>query len=399
MSKSKSKTVDWKRVKSKFPIFKERPGYLFFDNASTTQKPKAVIDCIGNFYRHDCANAGRATYQMSTNLDSAIEKARARVGSFIGANSEDVTFTSGATQSLNMVALSWGLKNLKDGDEILLCPDDHKSTVLPWYNLQELLASFGIRICIKSIPLHHEGDYDLSAIAALLSDKTRLLAMTHVHHLYGLDMEVELVRKIVGDKVLISLDASQSVGHKRIDLSTLPVDFLSFSGHKMFASNAVGVLWTKPTIKALMHPVLVGGGSLKEAGTQNIPAILSMVPAIDLIESIGIDTIAERLSELTKHLYFSLRQNVSGLEFSPGVDRCGCHRGFGIVSFRHESVSSSDIAFLLDSENIMVRTGDHCLGRKSQGDDYIRVSLHVYNNESEIDRLVSVLASNLAGFG
>jgi len=399
MSKSKSKTVDWMRIKSEFPIFKERPGYLFFDNASTTQKPKRVIDCIGKFYRRDCANAGRAAYQMSANLASAIENARARVSSFIGANSEDVIFTSGATQSLNMVALGWGLKNLKDGDVILLCPDDHKSTVLPWYNLQDLLASFGIQIQIKTVPLHHEGDYDLSALSSLMSDKVRLLAMTHVHHLYGLDMEVDLVRSIVGDKVLISLDAAQSVGHKRVDLATLPVDFLSFSGHKMFASNAVGVLWTKPGIKASMHPVIVGGGSLKEAGTQNIPAILSMVPAIDFIESVGIDAIAERLSELTRHLYFSLRQSVSGLEFSPGVDRCGCHRGFGIVSFRHESVSSSDIAFLLDSENIMVRTGDHCLGRKSQGDDYIRVSLHVYNTKSEIDRLVSVLASNLANLG
>jgi len=396
MSKSKSKTVDWTCIKSKFPIFKERPGYLFFDNASTTQKPKTVIDCLGNFYRRDCANAGRASYQMSTNLASAIENARARVSSFIGAKNGEVTFTSGATQSLNMVALGWGLKNLKDGDEILLCPDDHKSTVLPWYNLQDLLASFGIRIYIKTIPLHHEGDYDLSAIDALLSDKTRLLAMTHVHHLYGLDMEVDLVRKIVGDKVLISLDASQSVGHRRVDLGTLPVDFLSFSGHKMFASNAVGVLWTKPDIQASMHPVIAGGGSLKEAGTQNIPAILSMVPAIDFIENIGIDAISERLSDLTRHLYFSLRQSVSALEFSPGVDRCGCHRGFGIVSFRHESVSSSDIAFLLDSENIMVRSGDHCLGRKLQGDDYLRVSLHVYNTKDEIDRLVCVLASNLA---
>ncbi|QQR60013.1 MAG: aminotransferase class V-fold PLP-dependent enzyme [Candidatus Melainabacteria bacterium] len=396
MSKSKSKTVDWTHIASKFPIFKERPGYLFFDNASTTQKPKTVIDCLGNFYRRDCANAGRASYQMSTNLASAIENARARVSSFIGAKSGEVAFTSGATQSLNMVALGWGLKNLKDGDEILLCPDDHKSTVLPWYNLQDLLASFGIRIYIKTIPLHHEGDYDLSAIDALLSDKTRLLAMTHVHHLYGLDMEVDLVRKIVGDKVLISLDASQSVGHRRVDLGTLPVDFLSFSGHKMFASNAVGVLWTKPSIEASMHPVIAGGGSLKETGTQNIPAILSMVPAIDFIESIGIDAISERLSDLTRHLYFSLRQSVSGLEFSPGVDRCGCHRGFGIVSFRHESVSSSDIAFLLDSENIMVRSGDHCLGRKLQGDDYLRVSLHVYNTKDEIDRLVCVLASNLA---
>jgi len=399
MSKSKSKNVNWMRIRSKFPIFKERPGYLFFDNASTTQKPKAVLDCLAKFYRRDCANAGRAAYQMSTNLASAIENARGRVSLFIGAKSEDVTFTSGATQSLNMVALGWGLKNLKDGDEILLCPDDHKSTVLPWYNLQALLASFGIQIQIKTIPLHYEGDYNLAAIAALLSDKTRLVAMSHVHHLYGLDMEVEAVRKIVGDSVLISLDAAQSVGHRKIDLQSLPVDFLSFSGHKMFAANGVGVLWTKPGIIAAMHPVIAGGGSLKEAGTQNIPSILSMVPAIDFIESIGIDAISNRLSDLTRYLYFSLRQGVSGLEFSPGVDRCGCHRGFGIVSFRHESISTSDIAFLLDSENIMVRSGDHCLGRKSQGDDYIRVSLHVYNTESEIDRLVNLLASNLASLG
>lgn len=405
---------DVQAIRAQFPVFAERTGTIFFDNASTTQKPGSVIDTITTFYRRDCANAGRSSYEMSTALASRIELARARVASFIGAGVEDVAFTSGCTESLNAVALGWGLHNLRAGDEVMVCYEDHKSTVLPWLNLQHLLSTFGKEIKIVPICIHPEGDYELRSIKGGTSGRTRLVAMTHVHHVYGLDMEVEAVRKIVGADVLISLDASQTIGHRPLNVADLNVDFLSFSGHKMFAGNGVGVLYAAPRARVQMRPILVGGGmgviidgadlaapagslrDLLEPGTQNIPSILSLVPAIDFLEGIGLETIDSRVDQLTRYLYERLKR-LAGIEFSPGIDRCGCQHGFGIVSFRFEAVTTSDIAFLLDSEGILVRTGDHCLSRRQDGDDYVRISLHAYNTEEEIDRLTAVLGEALPG--
>lgn len=403
---------DTEAVRAQFPVFAENTDTVFFDNASTTQKPSAVIDCINDFYRRQCSNAGRASYSLSTRLSSRIEEARSRVAKFLGAPVDTICFTSGATESLNFVAMGWGLANLKSGDQIMLCPDDHKSAVMPWLNLQATLKRFGIDIEIVPIRLHNEGDYELKSIREGLTERTRLIALSHVHHVYGLDMEIREIRKITGRKVLISLDASQSVGHRSVKVRSLNVDFLSFSGHKMFAANGVGVLYIRKSLLAKMQPVTVGGGmatvgknagfvvsgksaaTLLEAGTQNIPAILSLVPALDFIERVGLKVVDDRLSSLTRYLYGKLK-SLAGIDFSPGVDRCGCHRGFGIVSFRFEQAATSDLAFLLDAAGILVRTGDHCLWKRGDGDDYIRVSLHIYNTEAEVDRLIELLQQHL----
>lgn len=416
LSGSSGSELDIAQVRRKFPIFANRPDYVFFDNAATTQKPNAVLRRIAQFYRRDCANAGRAAYRLSTQAASAIEKARKRVAAFVNANGADLAFTAGATESLNTVALAWGLANLRSGDEIMVCLEDHKSTVLPWLNVQKLLAGFNVDIKIVPIDVHLEGDYELKSIREGLSARTRLLAMTHVHHLYGLDMEVAQVREIVGSDVLISLDASQSVGHRRVDVQELGVDFLSFSGHKMFAATGVGVLWVAPRVQGKMVAIKAGGSSgqnasalfgkpfgdeasgnlaaLLECGSLDIAAILSLEAAIDFIEGLGIERIEKRVSTLTHKLYDQLK-NLPGLEFSPGFGRCGCPIGFGIIAFRLEEIATSDLAFVLDSENILVRTGDHCMSRAQKGDDYLRVSLHVYNTEAEIEQFIAVLKANL----
>jgi cysteine desulfurase/selenocysteine lyase len=386
-----------------------RKDPIFFDNAATTQKPAAVLRCVTQFYRQHCANAGRAAYSASTKAAAAIEAARSRVASFINAESDDLVFTSGATDSLNTVALAWGLANLKSGDEILLCFEDHKSAVLPWLNVKSMLSRFGIDISIIGIDLHKDGDYELESIRKKLSPRTRLIALSHVHHLYGLDMEVQQVREIVGKDVLISLDASQSIGHRRVDVKSLGVDFISFSGHKMFAANGVGVLWVDSRLHSQLIAIKTGGAtsqgdkdrpkqrpltSLLECGTPNIPSILSMVPAIDFIEGLGIEKIESRVSSLSHYARDALA-TFPGIEFAPGFGRCGCEIGYGIVSFRIEHLATTDLAFLLDSENMQVRTGDHCLSSLKQGADYARISLHVYNTEKEIDRLIEALQINL----
>jgi cysteine desulfurase / selenocysteine lyase len=339
---------------------------------------------------------------------------RSKLAGFIGANPEDLAFTSGATESLNTVALTWGLTNLQDGDEIMLCPRDHKSAILPWYNLKEILAAQGKTIQIKTFEIHEVGDYDLKSIKAQVSPRTRLLAMAHIHHVFGLDMEVPEIRAIVGDDVLISLDASQSVGHIPVDVQSLAVDFISFSGHKMFAATGTGALWVNPRVKASLHPCKVGGKSgsrqgtgpngpvidnkqnsrsaaeLFEAGTQNIAGILSLGKAVDFVESIGLRSIQSHVSELTVYLYSKLLE-LPGIIFAPGMGVCRCETGFGIIAFRFEQLSNLDLSFVLDAENIFVRSGDHCTYAKDHSEEYVRVSMHLYNSKEEIDQLVYVL--------
>ncbi len=395
-----------------FPVFAGHPDRLYFDNAATTQKPASVIQVMNDFYSHSCSNAGRAAYRLATRAEADVERVRKRVASLLNASAGDVVFTSGATESLNTVALSWGLANLKTGDEVMVCLEDHKSTVLPWLNLKSLLQRFGVQIKIVPFGIHLEGDYELKSIREKFTPATRLLAMTHVHHLYGLDMEVQQVRQILGEGVLISLDASQSVGHRKVDVAELGVDFVCFSGHKMFAANGIGLLWVAPRVQGQLASIKLGGKTpgtigdgvlqqadkslpaLLESGTLNIPGILSLEPAIDLIEKTGIDSIEKRVSTLTHYLYDQVKL-LPGIEFSAGFGRCGCPIGYGIIAFRFEQHRTTDLAFLLDGENIMVRTGDHCLANPEQGDEFIRVSLHAYNTEAEVDRFVEVLKANL----
>lgn len=400
-------------VRCMFPAFVSRPGTIFFDNAATTQKPAKVVEAIVRFYENECANAGRGASTMSTRARMNIERVRTAVADFLGAGTDDIAFTGGATDSLNLVALSWGLGNLEDGDEIMLCLEDHRSATLPWLSLAETLKAFGKNIKIVPFAIHEVGDYDLKSIRAVVSARTRLLAMTHVHHVFGLEMEVQAVREIVGERVVISLDASQSVGHTPVKISDLPVDFISFSGHKMFGPSGVGVLWARPDRQAQMRPVRIGGGThaeivddgqalrlggalrdLCEAGTYDTPSILGLGEALNFINSIGVERIEAHVSSLTRYLFEQVSQ-IAGIEFAPGPGICGCPGGFGILAFRFQQAESADVAFLLDSENIMVRAGQLCTGKQTEGDDYVRISLHVYNTFDEVDRLVEVLRTNL----
>lgn len=401
-----------KTFKADFPLFAKHPDLIYFDNAATTQKPQVVLDVINDYYQNQCANAGRASYSWSSQLESAINDSRKKVADFLSADKEQVVFTAGATESLNLVTYAWALHNLKDGDEVMLCPKDHKSAVLPWYNVQALLKEQGKEIAIKHFDIHEVGDYDLKSIKEALTDKTRVIALAHVHHVFGLDMEVSEIRQIVGPDVIISLDASQSVGHTEVSAEQLPVDFISFSGHKMFAAPGVGVLFINPRLNSQIRPFKLGGKSkavlsqngftlkhdnmadLLESGTQNIPAILSLAKAIDYVDNIGIDRIESHISELTVYLWQRLKE-LPGIEFAPGIGICGCFHGWGIVSFRFEQLSSSDLSFALDEEKIFVRSGDHCtyLSEDSESaDDFIRVSMHLYNDKDDVDQFVDVLA-------
>jgi cysteine desulfurase / selenocysteine lyase len=397
-----------KNIRQQFPIFKSHPEILFFDNAATTQKPKSVIDTITTFYRDSCTNAGRASYPWSTQLSRKIEESRLAVARLINADPSDVAFTSGATDSLNLVTTSWGLNNLQDGDEIVLCLEDHKSATLPWFNVQKMLERFGINIKIIPITRNSHGAYDRASLKTCLSNRTRLIALSHIHHLYGIKMDLPESNENIPGHVLISLDASQSIGHTQVDIRSLGVHFVSFSGHKMFASNGTGVLWVDPKLRQQIWPSRAGAKSalkishfglelddstlagIIECGTLNLPGIVSYQPAIEFIESLGLPKIEEHLSTLTHHLHERLKA-MPDIEFAPGIGTCTHANGFGIIAFKLVNTDSSDLAAYLASQNIFVRSGDHCLASSKEEDDYLRVSLHIYNTFEEIDFFAEVL--------
>ncbi len=260
--------------------------------------------------------------------------------------------------------------------------------------------------------MQETGLYETASIQEQLSERTRLIALSHIHHVFGREMEIALIKNMIGPDILISLDASQSVGHTKVDVESLNVDFISFSAHKMFAANGVGVLWVKPEHQAQLIPWHVGGKSaasidgeqflcrhdnlahLFECGTLNIPGILSISPAINFIGSVGLKEIEAHVSALTHKLHQSLK-GLPGIEFAPGMGTSSCAYGYGILAFRFAGAATGDLGFLLDAEDIFVRTGEHCRADQS-AEDYIRVSMHVYNTEEEIERFTQVLAANVS---
>ncbi len=404
MSASNSLTAsDLSDIRSNFPIFEHQPGRIFFDNASTAQKPHSVISTISEFYSRYCSNAGRASYQLSTVAKGLIEETRKMVADFIGASENEIIFTSGATESLKLIALSWGLNNLSDGDEVMVCFNDHQAAVNPWIDLQEILARFGLNIVLIPFETDNVGDYDLASVRAGLSSRTKLINITHIHHVFGQDINVKDIRQVVGDKVLISLDASQSIGHFNMNVKELDVDFLSFSGHKMFAGNGVGGLWINKKVHQKLKPAFSDSSgqvadsfdrfkSSIECGTANIPSILSLSTAINFINSIGLQTIEKHLLSLTQNLYDQLK-DLPGISFSPGIHYCSCTSGFGIVSFKFDRISCIDMGVILDNENVLVRDGGMCLSRTDSFSDYLRVSFHIYNTYEEVGRFIKTLRS------
>ncbi len=393
-------------LKDQFPFFVSNPEVIYFDNASTTQKPKVVIDAINKYFTEYCANAGRGSYVIANKVTREVEQVREKVKDFINANScDEVIFTLGATASLNTVAYSWGLHNLKKDDEIMVCFEDHDSNVLPWINLKNTLETFGIQIKIVPFKNTSAGDANVEDVLSKVTEKTRLIALTHVHNVYGVKTDVEVIREKTRKDILISLDAAQSIGHIPVNVQELGVDFVSFSGHKMFASTGIGVLWINQRIHDQIYPFLVGGGTtvsdipnttykklpyLLEGGTENLAGIISLGKAIDFINEVSIEKIQERIVHLSQYLLGKLRA-LDKVEFLPGIAFCRCAVGYGIIAFNIENMVSQEVGFILDSNNMYVRTGTHCTGSGDQLNDSVRVSLHFYNTEDEIDRFIEVL--------
>ena len=374
---------------------------IYLDNGATTYKPKCVIDKIVEYYSNYTANAHRGDYKTSLKVDMEYEDARNIVKNFINAKDRrEIIFTSGSTESLNMIANGFFGKYLQAGDEILITKSEHASNVLPWFRLAKELG-----VVIKYIPLDDNHYVTLSNVKHAINSNTKVIALAEITNVIGdLRPIKEITRLAHENNIFVVCDAAQSAPHKKIDVVDSDVDFLVFSGHKMCGPTGIGVLYGKFELLNNLDPINMGGGMnesfdspnevyLKElptrleAGTPNIAGAIGLGEAIKYISSIGMDKIYEYEHTLRQYL-------VDQLIEIPHVDIIDVESDAGIVSFNVDGIFSQDVAVYLDKYNICVRAGNHCakiLKDEVGVKNTLRVSLYFYNTKEEINRLVELL--------
>ena len=385
--------------KRKFPIFKES-DLIYLDNASTTHKPLNVIDCVNNVYAEANANVHRAIYNLGDKSTRLYEDSRKKVSQFINANSpKEVIFTSGATESLNLLAYSLS-HDLNEGDEILITEMEHHSNIVPW----QLIAK-KTKAKIRSIPLLENGELDLSESDSLFNQKTKIVSVTHMSNVLGtinpLKRLSDLAHKI-GAKFIV--DGAQGVPHMKVDLKQIDCDFYVFSGHKMLGPTGIGVLWGKYELLNKMEPFLGGGEMIDsvtleestwnevpykfEAGTPNFVQAIGLGEAINYLEDLNMKSIEDHERELTKFALEELNK-VENIKLYGSAKNRG-----GVISFTLKDIHSLDLAQFLNEDNIAIRVGHHCaqpLLNKLGETSTARISFYLYNDDSDISKLCKTL--------
>ncbi|MFF7837273.1 aminotransferase class V-fold PLP-dependent enzyme [Streptomyces ossamyceticus] len=387
--------ADWQRaVREQFPIITAHPDVTYFDSAATTQKPQAVLDAVQTYLTTANANAGRGGYPWANRTTALVERTRRRVKDFLGDPAPDrsgVHFTGGTTEGLRTIARDWLADLLSDGDEVLVPFADHRANLDPWLEVRDLLARQGVTVRVRPLPYQESsGDYDHRALPSAIGPRTRFVAVTHVHHVYGGDMNVHRVREAVGPHVPICLDAAQGVGHLPLSVDHLDVDFVAFSGHKALALPGSGAVWARNS--PARGPEFRPGGW---QGTPNTVGIAALEAALDWLDTTGPDRIARWTRALTARFTEGLRHlapyEVLGCRASLAADS-PVQRRHDIVAFRHRDIPSDDLGFILYSHGFMVRADNLCQAGTDKRDGSVRVSVHVYNTAGEIDELLGVLA-------
>lgn len=374
---------------------------IYFDNGATTWKPQCVIDAITSYYSDYTANAHRGDYNISLKVDMAYEGARDKVMKFIGARSrEEVIFTSGATESLNMIVSGFFENVLDAGDEVIISDAEHASNVLPWFRLAKKKG-----IVIKYVPLDETFHVTLEAIKRTVTPKTKVISLAEITNVVGDIRPIDEITEYAHENnIFVVVDGAQSVPHKNTDVQLSDVDFLVFSGHKMCGPTGIGVLYGKKELLEAMDPLKMGGGMnesfdtendiyLKElptrleAGTPNIAGAIGLGAAIDFLNEIGMSNILAHEIMLKEYL-------IRKLVKIPYIDIINDECDSGIVSFNVDGIFPQDVAIYLDKYNICVRAGNHCakILKKAIGvKNTVRVSLYFYNTTEEIDTLVELL--------
>ena len=388
--------------KKDFPIFNNK-DIVYLDSGATTQKPIQVIKKIEEFYENENANPHRGAYLLSIEATQAYEEARDKIAKFINAkHREEVIFSKNATESLNLIAYSYGLENLKKDDEIVISIMEHHSNLVPW---QKVAKQTGAKL--NYMYINDEFEISDEEIENKITNKTKVVGITYVSNVTG---TINNVKKIiekahkVGAKVVV--DASQAIPHMKIDVQDLNCDFLVFSGHKILAPLGIGVLYGKRKILNNMTPFLMGGDMIEyvyeqdttfaplpnkfEAGTQNVEGVVGLAAAIDYINQIGYDKIDEIENEVVEYA----REELSKLEYLELYMTPNKENHSSVISFNIKGVHPHDVASILDSENVCVRSGNHCaqpLLRSLGIDSTCRASFYIYNTKEDVDKLVKAL--------
>jgi cysteine desulfurase / selenocysteine lyase len=396
-----SRGLDPRALRREFPVFERNPGLVFLDSGASAQKPRQVIDGIAEFYRSDYANVHRGVYQLSQRSTDHFEAARETVRRFLNAADErEIVFVRGATEAINLVAQSWGPAHLKGGDEIVISDVEHHSNIVPWQILRDRV---GAKLLVA--PTDDTGEFDLGAFEALLSPRTRLVAVTHISNVTGARLPVERIVELAhkaGAKVLV--DGCQAVPRMPVDVRALGCDFYLFSGHKAYGPTGTGVLYGRYELLEAMPPWQTGGGMILnveldhtdfqepphrfEAGTPDIAGAVGLGLAIDFIEEIGREAIRDHEEALTGYAVDRVSR-IPGVNIVPGGQR-----RLSVFSFNVEGVHPHDVGTVLDRHQVAVRVGHHCaqpLMEKLGLAGTVRASLGVYNDEPDIDRLAAAI--------
>ncbi|GGD56950.1 cysteine desulfurase [Emticicia aquatilis] len=394
--------LDINKIRKDFPILDEKVNgrdLVYFDNAATTQKPSIVLDALANYYGHYNANIHRGIHFLAEKATSAFEDSRTTIQKFLNAaHKEEIIFTYGTTDGINLVAQTYGRKFLKEGDEIIISTLEHHSNIVPW---QMLCAEKGC--VLRVIPIDDKGDLILEEYEKMLSEKTKFVSVVHVSNALGTINDVKFIidkAHAVGAKVLI--DGAQASSHITIDVQALDADFYAFSAHKLFGPTGMGVLYGKSDVLNAMPPYRGGGEMIKEvtfekttynelpykfeAGTPNIADVVAVKFAIDYINDLGKENIAAYEDELLKYATEQL-SDISGLSIVGQAKE-----KVSVVSFVLDGVHPQDVGVILDQQGIAVRTGHHCtqpLMNRLGLPGTSRASFAVYNTKQEIDKLIA----------
>lgn len=389
-------------IKKDFPIL-ENSNLTYLDSGATTQKPKQVIDKIEEFYNKYNANPHRGAYSLSVEATNEYESARVKIAKFINASKpEEVIFSKNATESLNLIAYSYGLENLKKDDEVVISIMEHHSNLVPWQKMTKAKNA-------KLKYMYVNDNYEIpdEEIETKITKNTKIVGITYVSNVLG---TINPVKKIIKQAhkmgAVVVVDASQSIPHMKLDVQELDADFVVFSGHKMLAPLGIGVLYGKKSILDKMTPFLMGGDMIEyvyeqettfaslpnkfEAGTQNVEGVIGLAAAIDYIEKIGY----EKIQEIEKEVVGYAKQELAKLDFLETYYTKNDENHMGVISFNIKGVHPHDTASVLDSCNVAVRSGNHCaqpLLRYLGKDSTCRASFYIYNTKKDVDNLVEAL--------
>lgn len=386
--------------KDDFPML--NTGIIYFDNGATTFKPNVVIDSMDEYYKEYSANAHRGDYDISLKVDVVYEKVRDKVKEFINAKRrEEIIYTKGATEALNMIVEGFFANILEPGDEVLITNSEHASNILPWYKLAKNKG-----IDVNFIPLDETFHITLANVKKSITDKTKVISIAEITNVVGDARDIKEITEYAHSKgVFVVVDGAQSVAHKKTDVQATDIDFLAFSAHKMCGPTGVGILYGKKELLEELDPLYTGGGMNEsfdsisevyykdlplrlEAGTQNIAGIIGLGSAIDYLNTIGMDNIYYTEQQLSRYL-------IEQLSKIKHIDIINMEPDSGIVSFNVDGVFAQDVAVYLNKYNICVRAGNHCAKvlKNSIGvKNTVRVSLYFYNTKNEIDKLVELLS-------